>query len=254
MIAQLQVPDSQLDSPLGRVSPVLKLGIAFLWLAGLALTTDPRPPLVLAAVAVASAVVAGRVPPRRFLRGAAPLAIAALGVATFNVLFSGSNTAPDARIILTLGPFRVSEAAIATGAGLLARIVAIAATAVAFGQTTDSTRLVDSLVRQARVSPRFGYGALAAYQAIPRLAEDLGALRASRRIRGLRVTWHPRLLLGILVRAIRQGDALALAMDARAFGLGPRTWYRDVRWGVRDAVAGLAGVAILVVALLLARW
>lgn len=253
MIAQLLVPDSQLDSPLGRVSPVVKLGIAFTWLAGLALTTDPRPPLLLAAVGILVAIVAGRVPPGRFARGAAPLAIAALGVATFNILFSASNTAPGAQIVLTVGPFRVAEAAIANGVGLFARIVAIATTAVAFSQTTDSTRLVDSLVRQAGVSPRFGYGALAAYQSIPRLAEDLVALRASRRIRGLRFTWHPRILLGILVRAIRQGDALALAMDARAFGLGPRTWYRDLRWSVRDAVTGLGGVAILVIALLLAR-
>ena len=123
------------------------------------------------------------------------------------------------------------------------------APAVAFAQTTDSTRLVDSLVRQARVPVRFGYGALAAYQAIPRLADDLASLRASRRIRGLRYTWHPRLLLGLLVRAIRHGDGLALAMDARAFGLGERTWYRDLRWTVADGIAAVAGFLILLVAL-----
>jgi energy-coupling factor transport system permease protein len=60
---------------------------------------------------------------------------------------------------------------------------------------------------------------------------------------------HPRLLLGLLVRAIRHGDALALAMDARAFGIGERTWYRELRWGVDDAIVAVAGLLLLVVAL-----
>jgi energy-coupling factor transport system permease protein len=249
VIAQLQVPDSQLDSPLGRVSPVVKLGVAVIWLVGLAFTLDPLPPLMLAVVALISAVTLGAVPLARYFRGAAPLMLAAAGIGAFNVLFSGSNDDPAARVIVQLGPVRIVEAAVLAGIGLFARILAIAATAVTFSQTTDSTRLVDSLVRQARLPARFGYGALAAYQSIPRLVEDLASLRASRRIRGMRRTWHPQLLLGLLVRAIRQGDTLALAMDARAFGIGERTWYRELRWSVDDAIVGAAGLLILGLAL-----
>jgi energy-coupling factor transport system permease protein len=252
MIERLAVPDSQLDSPLGRVSPVVKLGVALLWLVGLALTQDPRPPLILTAVAVLAATTLGAVTPERFLRSATPLLLAALGIGLFNILFAAANTDPTAKVAIQLGPLRIVQPAIATGIGLFARIVAIAATAIAFAQTTDSTRLVDSLVRQARVPERFGYGALAAYQSIPRLVSDLASLRASRRIRGLRRTWHPRILFGLLVRAIRHGDALALAMDARAFGLGERTWYRDLRWGPADVITGAAGFVVLAAALRLA--
>ena len=74
------------------------------------------------------------------------------------------------------------------------RVVAIATVGAVFALTTDSTKLVDSLVQQARVPERFAYGTLAAYQAIPRFAEDLATLRQARRIRGLRGGWHPRLL------------------------------------------------------------
>ena len=119
--------------------------------------------------------------------------------------------------------------------------------------TTDSTRLVDALVQQAGVSPRFAYGALAAYQAIPRFGEDLMTLRQARRLRGLRGGWHPRLLVSLLVLAIRHGDRVALAMDARAFGSGPRSRYREVRWGVLDGVVGSAAAAILIVALATGR-
>jgi energy-coupling factor transport system permease protein len=103
---------------------------------------------------------------------------------------------------------------------------------------------VDALVQQARVPERFAYGALAAYQAVPGLAEDLVTLRQARRVRGLR-GWHPRLLVGLLVRAIRHADQLALAMDARAFGSGPRSTFRPIRWGWPDLAVGISGVAAL---------
>jgi energy-coupling factor transport system permease protein len=127
--------------------------------------------------------------------------------------------------------------------------VAIASVGAVFALTTDSTRLVDALVQQARVPERFAYGALAAYQAVPRLAEDLATLRQARRIRGLRVSWHPGILLGLLVLAIRQGDRMALAMDARAFGSGPRSRYREVRWNPLDVAVSLGALAVIAVAL-----
>jgi energy-coupling factor transport system permease protein len=131
-------------------------------------------------------------------------------------------------------------------------VVAIAAVGVVFGQTTDATALADSLVQQARAPERFAYGALAAYQAIPRLAAQLTTLRQARRIRGLRSTWHPRMLVGLLVLAIRHGDRLALAMDARGFGSGPRSRFREVRWSTLDACVLAGAVGVLAVAALVA--
>ena len=52
MVARDLAP-SQLDSILGRTSPVLKLAISIVWLIGLATTTALVPPLLLATVAVA---------------------------------------------------------------------------------------------------------------------------------------------------------------------------------------------------------
>ena len=115
---------------------------------------------------------------------------------------------------------------------------------------SDPTRLVDALVQQARVPERFAYGALAAYQAIPRLGQDLGTLRHARRIRGVGGDWHPKLLIGLLVRAIRHADQLALAMDARAFGTTPRTAFRPLTWRWTDLAVGIGGAAIIVLLLL----
>ena len=253
MIVARDLTPAQLDSILGRTSPVLKRGIALVWLIGLATTTAWAPPIVLAVVAVMAGLIIGRVPAGDLVRAVAPLWLAALGIAFFNTLFGVANADPSSATVVTLGPLRISAGAIDAGVGLGLRVVAIGAVGAVFALTTDSTRLVDALVQQARAPERFAYGALAAYGALPRFGEDLTNLRAARRMRGLRGSWHPRILVGLLVLAIRHGDRMALAMDARAFGCGPRSRYREVRWGVLDLMVGVGAVVALLAALVTAR-
>ncbi len=249
------IPDvgpAQRSSLLGRTNPLVKLGIALVWLLGLGFTIDVRPPLLLAAVALAAGFLAGSIDPRVLARRLAPLGLAGFGIALTNLLFSTHNPDPLATELFRLGPLRVTGEAVAAAAGLASRILAIVSVGAVFALTTDATRLIDSLVQLARVSPRFAYGTLAAYQAVPRLADDLATLRSARRLRGLR-EWHPRLLVGLLVRAIRHADQLSIAMDARGFGSGPRSTYRPIAWAPLDTIVGGAALAILLVALLLGR-
>jgi energy-coupling factor transport system permease protein len=253
MIQRLDLTDAQLDSALGRISPLVKLGVALGWLIGLAFTTAIWPPLILSAIALAAGLGLGGIRPRALGRSLAPLWIAAISIGLVNTLFSAANADPTADVVLALGPIRITEAALVGGVALGARVIAIASVGAVFALTTDSTRLADSLVQQGHVSDRFAYGALAAYQGIPRFAEDLTTLRQARRIRGMRGGWHPRLLLGLLVLAIRHGDRLALAMDARAFGSGPRSRYREVRWSVMDGAFAIGAAAALVLAVATGR-
>jgi energy-coupling factor transport system permease protein len=245
MIVPASIPDDRLATLLGRTSPLTKLAVAVVWLIGLATTTQPGPPIGLALVVLVAGPVLGAIPPRVLARALAPLWIVAVVVTVSNTVFGAANPDPLATEIVRLGPLRITGEAVATAIGLGLRVVAIASIGAVFALTTDSTRLVDALVQQARVPERFAYGALAAYQAVPQFADDLATLRQARRIRGLRGGWHPRLLLGLLVQAIRHGDRMALAMDARAFGLGPRTHYRPVRWAALDVAIAIAAAVVL---------
>lgn len=247
-----EVGPVQRASLLGRTNPLVKLGIALAWLIGLGLTIDVRPPLILTLVALIAGLQLGGLSMGALARRIAPLWLAVLGIALANLLFSVHNPDPLATELARIGPLRITQEALDAAAGLGARVLSIISVGAVFALTTDATFLIDSLVQLARVSPRFAYGTLAAYQAVPRLAEDLGTLRATRRLRGLR-EWHPRLVIGLLVRAIRHADQLAIAMDARGFGTGRRSTYRPVRWQPLDAIVGLAALAILVAVLLLAR-
>lgn len=248
---RVEPEERELESPLGRLDPLVKLVIAIGWLLGLTLTTRIGPPLAIAVITSVLGVTLGRIPVRRLAAAAAPLWFAALTVGFFNAVFAAANVDPTAAEVTRIGPLRLTEPALVGAAGVAARIVAIAVIGVVIGRTTDSTALVDALVGGAHVPDRFAYGALAAYQALPRLAEDLATLRQARRIRGLRGSWHPRVLVGLLVLAVRHGDRLALAMDARGFGAGSRTRYRTVRWTALDPIAAAAALAILVAVLVL---
>lgn len=249
MSAPLAQEDLQAASVLGRTSPVVKLGLALVWLIGLATTTDVRPPLILTGVVLGAGLLWGRISVRRLVLALLPLWSAALGITLFNTLFSSSNADLALPALGQLGPFRITEVALMGGLGLGVRVVAIAAVGAVFHLSTDATRLVDSLVQQARLQGRFAYGALAAYQAIPWMLEDLTSLRYARRVRGLRGEWHPRILVGLLVLAIRRGDRLALAMDARGFSNATRTAYRKVEWTRLDGIVAVLGISVLVLAL-----
>lgn len=244
MLTPLELSDAQESSFLGRTSPLVKLGLAIVWLLGLAFIQEPGPPIVLAALAVAAGLTIGRVPPPALARTLAPLVVAAAAIGVANLLYAGPNGDPAATEIVRLGPFRITLQAAEAAAAIAARVLAIVCVGAVFAQTTDPTRLVDALVQQGRVPERFAYGALAAYQAVPRLAEDLATIRQARRIRGLQ-GWHPRLLVNLLVRAIRHADQLALAMDARAFDSGTRTTFRPIAWGLPDLVVAAAGLLAL---------
>jgi energy-coupling factor transport system permease protein len=249
VIVPIEVPDERLNGLLGRTSPLTKLGVALAWLAGLALTTAVWPPIALAGVALLAGIVLGRIPPTVLARAVAPLWIVALVVVVSNTIFGAANPDPTSTELVRLGPLRITLEAAVTATGLGLRVLAIASVGAVFALTTDSTRLVDALVQQARVPERFAFGALAAYQAVPRFADDLATLRQARRIRGLRGTWHPGLLLGLLVLAIRHGDRMALAMDARAFGSGPRTSFRVIQWQALDLLVAIASATVLVAAI-----
>ena len=252
ILRPVEVGPEEERSLLGRTSPLVKVGLAIAWLVGLATTVDPRPGLVLALAALGAMTLLGGVRLERLRGWLWPLAIAAGGLGLANLLFAAPNADPTATELLRLGPLRLTLEGASAAFGLVARVVAVAAAGAAFALTTSGTRLADALVQQARVSPRFAYGALAAYQAVPGLAADFGTLRGARRLRGL-PAWYPRILVGLLVRAIRRADQLALAMDARGFGSGPRTTYRPIAWRPEDLVVGAGGILVLLATLLATR-
>jgi energy-coupling factor transport system permease protein len=242
---------------LRTVAPVTRLTVAAVWLGVAFLGVDPRVPAVLLAAAIASLGLLSGLPIGRSVRRMSPLILAAGGLALLTLFVHPSRTDPAAVVLAVIGPLTITAAAASAALALALRLALIAVSSLLVFGPSDPTTLADSLVQQWRVPDRFAYGTLAALRIAPQLAGDWASADATRRLRGLRprgptawVRGFGARLLGLLVSAVRRGERMALAMDARGFDAGRRrSRYRPVRLGGRDVAVLVAGLAVAVCAL-----
>ena len=140
--------------------------------------------------------------------------------------------------------------------GVAVRLLAIALPGLLAAITSDPTDMADGLVQRLKVPERPAMGVLAALRLVPLLADQWRTITLARRARGLDSGYNPlnvvRLFFGrlfaLLVRSIRIGTLLATAMDARAFGTGPRSHARVSRWRTADTLLLVGTVLLLVIA------
>ena len=231
---------------------MVKLAIALAWFVGLATTIRLLPPVSSPLVAAGAGLTLGGIPPA-ISHAPSPRSGWPRRARVFNMLFAAATPIRQRPTSLSIGPFRITAEALAAGVGLGLQAHRHRSVGAVFVLTTDSTRLVDSLVQHARVSPRFAYGALAAYQAVPRLGEDLTTLREARRLRGLRGGW---------IRACSWASSCARSATPTAslsrwtprFGPGPRSRATArPRWVIVDVAIGAALAVVSIRALSLGR-
>ncbi len=242
------------NAPLARVTGVTRLAAGVLWLIAAAAIPDARGELVLLAAAVIVLVAWSGIPMRPLPRRMWPVALGALGLGLTAALGNAADRDLALPTLLVLGPLRLTPAGLEAGVALALRVLVIGLTSLLVFAPADLTRLADALVQQLHLPDRLAYGSVAAMGLAPRTAADWQATGAARRMRGLaprtpagRLAAVPGRLLVVLVMALRRGERLALAMDARGFDSGlPRSRYRPVRVGPLDAVV-LAVAAVIVV-------
>jgi energy-coupling factor transport system permease protein len=213
------------SAPLARANPVAKLAAAAILLVVLFASLDGVTALVVL-IGLAAALAFAGLDARALAARSWLVAVSAVSIGLFNVLFAAEQVGPTA---LEVGPLAIGATTLANGVGLAARLVAVVTAGVLATATTDPTDLADALVQQLRVSPRFAIGALAALRLLPLLSREWQVLAMARRARGVEAGRSPvaalrmlgSTLVTLLVGAIRRGSRLALAMEARGFGAGP---------------------------------
>ncbi len=169
-------------------------------------------------------------------------------------------------LLLSLGPVTFTAGSVEAGVAIALRGLAVALPGIIVLASTDPTDLADALAQKLRLPHRFVLGALAAMRLVGLLVAEWQTLGMARRARG--VGGEPGLFRGLksqlgqamalLVQAVRRASRLAVTMEAKGFGAGPRTWAREsafTRLDVWVATAGL-GVAALSVgtAVVLGTW
>ena len=143
----------------------------------------------------------------------------------------------------------VSEGSLSLALATALRILAIGGPAVILFSQVDATRFADALSQQARLPENFVVGGLAGLRLLEVVAGDREVRGWMMRARGMGDAGMARRVIStaftIFVLAIRRSHTLAMAMEARAFGLHrSRTHYRTSVFPPRDFLWLAGGVAI----------
>lgn len=246
---------------LARANPLAKLG------AGMAITV-----ILLVSVDWVSATVAlvlecallplAGLSTRMLLRRGWPILVAAV-VGGYGTALLAPKTG---ELLLALGPVTFTSGSLEAGVAIALRGLAIALPGIIVLASTDPTDLADALAQKLRLPHRFVLGALAAMRLVGLLVAEWQTLGMARRARG--VGGEPGLFRGIkaqlgqamalLVQAVRRASRLAVTMEAKGFGAGPRTWARESTFATHDLWVVAVGLVIAAVsvsaAVLLGTW
>ena len=160
------------------------------------------------------------------------------------------------RVLVDAGPLLLTTGSVDSGVAILLRGCALALISVMFLTTTDAHELGESLAQTFRLPARFVLSAVAAFRLMGLLAAEWQSLAAARRARGIgsgsglaaATTGFAQQAFALMVQALRRASRLAVTMEARGFGAGPRTWLNPPRYGRVDAVVLTAGLLIPVAA------
>jgi energy-coupling factor transport system permease protein len=181
---------------------------------------------------------------RRLLLGVG-LAVVAASLLTLATNHLGGDILFElpAAVPLAGGPWTLESLVYGTCVG-----VALAAAALAMAPLSlmlETHQVVDALPAPLA---RTGAVLAASLNLVPAVAHSFTAISEAQRMRG----WRPRgpaswgeVMVPAVLTAIEDSIQLAEAMEARAFGSGPRTRYRPPAWSSADAaVAAAAGLSL----------
>jgi len=238
---------------LSRRNPTVLLGLLTALSIVAVLLTDPMRLLVLYLLLSVGAMAGCCLGPLALLRAQRPFALFALGIFLVNVLTRpGHEPWPEL-------PVRITAEGIEMGIALALRALLIGLGAVTVARATAPRETMTSLQQHARLPVRIACALLAGRRLLDELPARWATLTRAHRIRrpltetGEVARLRPRHLLrcafAMLVDAVRGAERLALALESRGLGPGPRTVWRPVPLGAADAL--LVGAVALVVGLVL---
>ena len=234
-------------SPFSRANPVSKLAAAALVTVVVMLSVDWVSASVVLAAELLLMPVLGVSPWLLLKRGWPLLAAAAVGAWATALLAEKTGA-----VLFRFGPLIFTEDSVAGGVAIGLRSLAVALPGIFLLLTTDPTDLADALAQKLKLPHRFVLGALAAMRLVGLLVEEWRILGLARRARGVGAENRPLAkagafagqAFGLIVQAIRRATRLAVAMEARGFGAGPRTWARESTYSMVDVWVLLGGAVI----------
>ncbi|MBB6450299.1 energy-coupling factor transport system permease protein [Geomicrobium halophilum] len=245
---------------LQQVNPLAKLIALLVVIAAMIFVFDPWTPFLLWVVSVLMLHLLGGIPVKFITLISIPFMLFGLTFVWINAVFPAER---GELILFSLFGLPIALENIQTGLSLGFRSLVFGTWSLLFVLTTSPTIFLHSLIQNGKLSPRFGYGIMAAYRLIPVFKNEWQQLKLAHRIRGLgekggligRYRQMKRYAIPLLASAIRKASRLAIAMESKGFdGSRNRTYYRVIRWSSKDAFFAMGVSSILTVLMISRQW
>lgn len=203
-----------------------------------------RIPAIIAGLAALCALA---VQPRR-AAVIVPVVAVACTILTFGLAMAVDATASSSAPV-SLGPLRLTEGQVHTGAQLGLRLAAVIYLVITTGLLAAPTQIVIASVTHLRVPLRIAGAALAALSFAKVLRSQHRAIRQAHLLRGTKLDMP---IVGAAARwvgaapalvaaAVRHAERVSMSMDARSFGAHPRrTEFYTPTWRTRDTLLVIA--------------
>ncbi len=241
-------------SRLGRSNPTVKVVLLLVVSLSTLFLLDVGVLLTLYLLGVVAALTAAQVGVRALAVAQVPFVLFGVGLVLVNALTRPGDPWVEGAAV------RVTYEGLVVGVALALRGMVIGVLTVAFLATTPPRDLMVSLAEHARLSPRYAYALLAGHRMLEAMPRRWATVRAAQAVRAplgrdgrprLGVRDFGRAAFTLLVGSVRASERIALAMESRGLAAGPRTVWRPVPLGARDAVLALVvlGTLAAVVAL-----
>lgn len=140
------------------------------------------------------------------------------------------------------GFIHITEESVIRGTHVMMRGVTLSLFGALIIFTTRLTDIFYSLMTQAKLKPKFAYSFMSAIRMAPIIANEYLMLRRVRKLRKPLI--HKRHISGIkgfittvitlLSQSIRRAYRLGIAMEAKQFDDGPRTYYHETKFSLSD--------------------
>lgn len=218
------------DSVLHRVDPLSK----FIWILVIGvlgfILSAPELVATLLLTVLLTAVTLGKISLGRVLLAGKYYWILGLAAGTFQLFIRHSG-----EVLTRIGPLEITTVGLQFGVTFALRISLIAFASLIFIWTTDPKRLVMGII-YLHVPYRIAYSVFIALRFVPVLEHEAVVIREAQAVRGVdevkgRLESLKRYVIPLLVSALRKSQAMAVAMEARCFGVGKtRTYLEGFSW------------------------
>ena len=251
-------------SPLHKMEPWVKIVLTLVYAAAVFMLKTPAAYGVYAAFTLA-VILISRVPVKMLLKGMKPLLWLFIFTSVFNLFLTPGS--PALAIGNGMYSVRITWEGIYASVYLALRLTLLVMGTSLLTLTTSPLQLTDGIENLLSPLERFRVPSheiavmmSIAIRFIPTIAEETDRITKAQKARGAdmesggifkRARAMAPVIIPLLTGAFRRADELACAMDARCYGMGPRTRMKVTHAGRRDVIAAAILIVVSITAVAL---